>query len=141
MTAKSKTKIMRGIVSLLLTAILVAAGLPLAAQEDEMMLPARDPAELQRPAVAFSHARHAEQLDCNRCHHDFDAWGNNTVEEDGQACADCHEASAGTNPVPLTRAYHLQCKGCHQDLNAAGQAKALPVMCGQCHVRQPRSAS
>ncbi len=135
MTGKFKTKIIRGTMALLLTVSLVAASLPLAAQEDEMMLPARDPAGLERPAVAFSHARHAEQLDCRRCHHDFDALGNNTVEEDGQACADCHSRSPGPNPVSLTRAYHLQCKGCHQALNATGQATALPVMCGQCHVR------
>ncbi len=135
MTGKFKTKIIRGTMALLLTVSLVAASLPLAAQEDEMMLPARDPAGLERPAVAFSHARHAEQLDCRRCHHDFDVLGNNTVDEDGQACADCHTSSPGSNPVPLTRAYHLQCKGCHQALNAAGQATPLPVMCGQCHVR------
>ncbi len=141
MTAKSKLKILRGMVLFLATAGLLAVSLPLAAQEDEMMLPARDPGELQRPAVAFSHARHADQLNCNRCHHDFDALGNNTVEEDGQACSDCHEATPGANPIPLTRAYHLQCKGCHQALIASGQSDALPVMCGQCHVRQSRPAS
>ncbi len=138
MTVKSKAKIIRGMVLFLATVSLVAASLPLAAQEDEMMLPARDPAGLQRPAVAFSHSDHADQLNCNRCHHDFDALGNNTVEEDGQACADCHEATPGANPIPLTRAYHLQCKGCHQALIAAGQGAAPPVMCGQCHVRQSR---
>jgi ribosomal protein S27E len=42
------------------------------------------------------------------------------------------------NPVPLTRAFHLQCKGCHRTQTAAGRGP-LPVMCGQCH--RPASAS
>ena len=72
-------------------------------------------------------------LSTNHLSLDYDELGNN-LGSDGQACADCHTATGGDNPVPLTRAFHIQCKGCHQALNAAGD-KTPPVMCGQCHVR------
>ena len=133
MIANKKSKARLSIIVLIVMVSMAAAVLPLNAQEDEIMLPDRDAATLQRPTVTFSHARHAETLECLRCHHDYDEWGNNTGG-DGQACAECHTNSGGNNPIPLTLAFHKQCKGCHQTVNATGR-KALPVMCGQCHVR------
>ena len=118
---------------LLVTGSIAAVALPLAAQDDVMLFPDRSPAGLQRPVVSFSHVRHADELECLRCHHDFDELGNNTGG-DGQACAECHAATSGDNPIPLTLAFHTQCKGCHQALNASGR-KTPPVMCGQCHIR------
>ena len=133
MVGKIKANTKLNVTIVFVIVCLVAVTLPLYAQEDVMVLPGREPATLQRPAVTFSHARHAEELECLRCHHDYDAMGNNTGG-DGQSCADCHTPSGGENPIPLTLAFHMQCKGCHQDLNTAG-GKALPVMCGQCHIR------
>lgn len=109
----------------------LALNLPVRAQDDVMRLAGSGPAKLRRPAVVFAHARHAEAIDCLRCHHDIDDYGVNRGS-DGQPCGDCHTPEAGDNPVPLTRAFHLQCKGCHQDQTAAGRGQ-LPLMCGQCH--------
>jgi len=112
---------------------LLTAAMPLAAQEDEMVLAGLDATWQTRPPVVFPHARHTERLDCTRCHHDYDAYGNNAGGE-GQACADCHTAAAVASPVPLMRAYHLQCRGCHRKALMADQGTP-PVMCGQCHRR------
>lgn len=132
---KDKRQTMRRnwIITVLWVAGLLAAAMPLAAQDDEMRLPGAGAALPTRPAVVFPHSRHADRLDCTRCHHDYDANGNN-VGGDGQPCAACHSPAAETNPVPLMRAYHLQCRGCHREALADGQGSP-PVMCGQCHRR------
>ena len=84
----------------------------------------------RRPPSVFVHDEHNEAAgieECNECHH---------VYEDGQLledessedyrCAECHEQDGGDN-LPLMKAYHTNCKGCHI------QAKKGPVMCGDCH--------
>ncbi|MBW2078138.1 MAG: cytochrome c3 family protein [Deltaproteobacteria bacterium] len=102
-------------------------------QEDLMVLNHQQIGPHQRPLVRFSHARHLEAIDCSRCHHDNDQYGANMGGE-GQACSECHGMNKA-NPVPLTRAFHLQCKGCHLDLIRKGGISA-PVMCGQCHKKE-----
>jgi len=114
-------------------ALVLTAAMPLAAQEDEMLLAPSDAATQTRPPVVFPHAQHTERLECTRCHHDYDANGNN-IGGDGQACTDCHTPTARTNPVPLMRAFHVQCRGCHQAALNTDQGTP-PVMCGQCHRR------
>lgn len=88
----------------------------------------------QRPSVVFPHEQHANVLDCVRCHHDFDQYGNNLGSE-GQRCSDCHSRVAGTNPVPLEEAFHMQCKQCHVRLMVK-KTPSGPVMCGECHFRK-----
>lgn len=89
----------------------------------------------QRPPVKFNHDKHFETIDCDRCHHVYDEKGNNIGGDEGQACSECHSlSSTEENAVPLVRAFHIQCKTCHEDLLAGGE-KSGPVMCGQCHVR------
>ena len=88
----------------------------------------------QRPLVRFDHDKHSSSMKCSRCHHDYDKYGNNKVEEDGQACTACHEKKNGKTRIPLEQALHTQCKNCHEDLRAQGAGNA-PVMCGECHVR------
>ncbi len=101
-------------------------------QEEVMRLQGDGTKASQRPAVVFPHEKHAELMDCSRCHHDYDAYGVNKGDE-GRRCAECH-GSGKANPVPLQRAYHEQCLSCHERVNAR-QNRNLPVMCGQCHVR------
>jgi hypothetical protein len=87
----------------------------------------------QRPLVQFNHEKHTETIDCLRCHHDYDKYGNNKGGE-GQSCAACHEKAASEKQrIPLETAFHAQCKSCHEDLRAKGSAGG-PVMCGECHI-------
>lgn len=102
-------------------------------QDEIIVLNSSELGRHQRPLVSFKHEMHAEEIECLRCHHEYDDYGVNSGG-DGQRCAECHTASAGSNPVPLMRAFHLQCKGCHQKLSKTGDTK--PRMCGQCHSRK-----
>ncbi len=86
----------------------------------------------KRPPAAFKHDEHNENAgieQCNVCHHvytdgEFDEWDSS----EGVPCYECHAIEDSENDFELTRAYHVQCKGCHQ------KEKAGPVMCAECHV-------
>jgi hypothetical protein len=119
------------------TSILRVAGLCLSlsfafSQEDEFLLQHEEIGKHQRPLVRLNHERHSEIIDCNRCHHDYDENGNNTGE-DGQSCSGCHgTVESEENPVPLMKAFHIRCKGCHEKRILRGKTSG-PVMCGTCH--------
>ena len=90
----------------------------------------------QRPPALFNHDAHnelAEIEECNECHHIYDEDGNLQEDEssEDQTCADCHELAAVGNKPALMKAFHTNCKGCHLDRRKG------PVMCGQCHIRNP----
>lgn len=122
-------RILLGVIGCAVTALVVSLAW---SQEDMMTLKGEGTTPSQRPAVVFPHEKHAELMECSRCHHDYDAFGGNKGSE-GRRCAECH-GNGGTNPVPLQRAYHEQCLSCHERVNAR-QNRSLPVMCGRCHVR------
>jgi len=89
----------------------------------------------QRPAAVFRHDEHnesAEIEECNECHHVYDDDGKLLEDEssEDQRCSDCHELKASGRQLALMKAFHTNCKGCHQE------KKNGPVMCGQCHVRR-----
>jgi len=114
-----------------LFAVALSAGPAVRAQDEVMVLEDEALAPLERPPVTFPHERHAEIIDCTRCHHDYDRYGAN-LGGDGQKCSTCHAADSQDGPMPLKRAFHLQCKSCHERLNSR-EGMQLPVMCGQCH--------
>jgi len=105
--------------------------------QDDMRLINSDAFENpQRPPALFNHEEHnelAEIEECNACHHVYDDDGQLIEDEssEDELCADCHELEASGRKPPLMRAFHLNCKGCHMKKNRG------PVMCGQCHVRNP----
>jgi hypothetical protein len=101
------------------------------AQEEVIQISSSELGEHQRPLVTFSHQRHADMTECARCHHDFDEFGSNHGG-DGQPCGECHASMPGPNPVPLMKAFHLQCKGCHKKAAATGRYNP-PRTCGRCH--------
>jgi hypothetical protein len=79
--------------------------------------------------VRFMHSRHAATLggDCATCHHyrPADSSASETV-----ACRACHQEAF--NPdyqgrIGLKAAYHMQCIGCHEDMEVG------PVACEGCH--------
>jgi hypothetical protein len=88
----------------------------------------------QRPAAVFPHESHNEKAkieNCNACHHVYAA--GKLVEDESsedRRCSDCHGLEDAGRQPGLMKAFHLNCKGCHQE-----QQKG-PVMCGECHVRR-----
>lgn len=104
------------------------------AQDAEIALKSAELGVHQRPIVNLTHEKHSAVIDCVRCHHDLDQFGNNKGSE-GQSCSECHPKRAGANQVPLREAFHTQCKACHQQLRLRGTPSG-PVMCGECHIRK-----
>jgi hypothetical protein len=88
----------------------------------------------QRPSAVFPHDAHNEKArieSCNQCHHVYE--DGKLVEDESsedQRCSDCHGVEAAGSQPGLMKAFHLNCKGCHQE------QKKGPVMCGECHVRR-----
>ena len=81
--------------------------------------------------VLFDHKTHTADsgygLSCLDCHH--------TEEEEDvtnpDLCGDCHEFETEDEEIPKRAdAFHLQCTGCHQDVESG------PVLeeCTSCHV-------
>ena len=90
----------------------------------------------QRPPALFRHDEHNEAAEieaCNECHHVYDDDGKLLEDEssEDQRCSECHEVEASGRRPGLMKAFHTNCKGCHQERNTG------PVMCGQCHARRP----
>jgi hypothetical protein len=114
---------------------------PVFPQDDVMELQPEGVKNFERPLVKFSHGKHAQVINCSRCHHDYDKYGNNAIkgEEDveGRHCAECHEVKPvkGQNRLGLIDAFHMQCRGCHERMRAEDKT-AGPVACGECHVRK-----
>ena len=105
------------------------------AQEEMVVINSDDFEDSQRPPVIFRHDEHneaAEIEECNECHHVYDDDGKLVEDEssEDQRCSDCHEVKASGRRLALMKAFHTNCKGCHQE------KKNGPVMCGQCHVRR-----
>jgi hypothetical protein len=104
-------------------------------QEDMQVLDNSEFDNPQRPPAFFDHDTHNENAgidDCSRCHHLFDKNGQKLEDEssEDQMCSDCHgPADEGRKPG-LMKAYHLNCKGCHQEKQKG------PILCAQCHVRE-----
>ena len=103
-------------------------------QEDMVIINSDDFDSSQRPPTVFRHDEHneaAEIEECNECHHVYDDDGKLVEDEssEDQLCSDCHELKSSGRQLALMKAFHTNCKGCHQE------KKNGPVMCGQCHVR------
>ena len=87
----------------------------------------------QRTPSVFVHDEHNEIAgidDCTVCHHVYE--DGELVEDESsedQSCSDCHSLEGGDGQPSLMKAYHLNCKGCHQD-----EGKG-PILCGECHIK------
>jgi hypothetical protein len=105
-------------------------------------------------AVTFDHAMHADMASCATCHHhttglpaeDVRCVGCHgaSAQTDEVGCTGCHTTSPGsakkmkesqatnlfhTDTTGLKRAYHLQCLGCHKEMEAASG-------CEDCHAKK-----
>jgi hypothetical protein len=86
----------------------------------------------QRTPSVFLHDAHNENAGieaCNVCHHVFDENGKRVEDEssEDERCSECHELAASGRRPGLMKAFHLRCKGCHQE------ERKGPIMCGECH--------
>ncbi len=118
---------------LIFAAVLVFLMLPAFSQEEMEVIEDRGFQTKQRPPAVFKHDEHnetAEIEECNECHHVYE---NGVKIEDesseDQPCSECHSEENSDDQPRLVKAFHLNCKGCHQ------AAKKGPIMCGECHVR------
>ncbi len=118
-------------VTVLFSIVAVLSGF---SQEDVKTVQDRafNPRTMERPPVIFLHDAHNEKAkieQCSACHHEYkDGKKLEDGSSEGTACSECHKSGDKENPLPLIRAYHLQCKGCH------AEKRKGPVMCGECHV-------
>ena len=118
---------------LMVPAICIFLILPALSQEEMAVIEDDGFQKRQRPPAVFKHDDHNELAEieaCNECHHIYD---NGEIQEDesseDQLCSECHTEKSSDNQPGLKKAFHLNCKGCHQ------AKKKGPIMCGQCHVR------
>jgi hypothetical protein len=110
------------------------------AQEAEITLESTDVfAKKQRPAVMFNHEMHYDRYpDCVECHHIYEYNGSekeNVWSGEEQTCSECHKLEKADKKIPLMKAFHNNCTGCHRKL-AKENEKAGPVTCGECHIRE-----
>jgi hypothetical protein len=113
--------------------VTVIFALPTFSQEDMEVIENDGFSKRQRPPAVFKHDEHnenAEIEECNECHHVFED-GKRLEDEssEGQSCSDCHDENGSDDRPRLIKAFHLNCKGCHQT------TKKGPIMCGECHIR------
>jgi hypothetical protein len=123
---------------ILLVTVILGIALVIAtaySQEDMQFVDNSEFDNPQRPPAVFDHDTHNENAgidDCSQCHHLFDENGQKLEGEssEDQMCSDCHGPTDEGRKPGLMKAYHLNCKGCHQK-NQKG-----PILCAQCHVRE-----
>jgi len=83
--------------------------------------------ENRHDPVTFSHLMHTEMTeDCATCHH-------HSPTGETPSCGECHGAPfdpKNLNMPGLKGAYHLQCLGCHREMDTG------PVGCTECHAKK-----
>jgi hypothetical protein len=104
---------------------------------DVMIIDNKDYKSKRRGPVTFSHLKHAKdyKISCWDCHHEYEDNVNVWVPWSETArCADCHDPGKGEGKmVGLQKAYHENCKTCHQQL-ADQKKKTGPYRgCFGCH--------
>ncbi|NVM21706.1 MAG: cytochrome c3 family protein [Desulfobacterales bacterium] len=123
----------------ILVSILAFVLIPAYSQEDIVTLEDDAFGDRQRPAAVFAHEEHNEKAEieeCNVCHHLYQH-GEKVEDESSESmgCADCHNVKEGYPTMPLMKAYHDMCQGCHKEKGEG------PITCGECHPRGEPVAS
>lgn len=82
-------------------------------------------AQSKKSPVTFAHAKHSEEINCLKCHHDAKS------SADAQSCFVCHGSDPDIPDPSVSGAkenpFHIRCRGCHQE-----QGKG-PTKCKDCH--------
>lgn len=92
--------------------------------------------------VTFTHRKHAldYKVSCWDCHHEFKDGKNVWAPwENTSPCSECHDPVKTQDKVwNLQKAFHVNCKNCHQDL-AAKKMKTGPYKkCFGCHKEEKK---
>lgn len=74
--------------------------------------------------VLFTHSVHTEDysIDCLDCHH-------NIEDDETYNCSECHEETGDEYLPSRADAFHAQCIGCHEEIDAG------PMECNSCHLK------
>jgi len=90
----------------------------------------------ERTRSVFRHESHNEKAGidaCKDCHHVYkDGKRLEDASSEDKRCSDCHGPTNSGGTPSLRKAFHLNCRGCHEK---AGKG---PVMCGECHLKENR---
>ena len=90
----------------------------------------------ERSQAVFRHESHNEKAkidDCNTCHHVFKAGKKlEDASSEDKRCSDCHGPTNSGGTPSLRKAFHFNCRGCHE------KSIKGPVMCGECHIKGDR---
>ncbi len=92
----------------------------------------------RRGPVSFTHLKHAKNynISCWECHHEYEDSTNVWVpwSDETPGCADCHDPGKGEGKMyGLQKAYHVNCRGCHQKLKEQGKKTGPYRGCFECH--------
>jgi hypothetical protein len=80
----------------------------------------------KRPSVLFPHGAHVKTISCTVCHHK-----DKDPTRPGK-CGKCHPVKGiNEKAIPMTDAFHTQCKACHKEHTAKGVS--VPTKCNECH--------
>ncbi|MBN2124287.1 MAG: cytochrome c3 family protein [Deltaproteobacteria bacterium] len=94
----------------------------------------------RRGPVRFTHKRHALDygISCWDCHHKYEGGRNDWRPWDETLmCSDCHEAQTDQEKaVNLQKAFHANCKGCHESMAKEGKKTGPHRGCFGCHEKQ-----
>ena len=120
-------------ITLSLCIVIVLAITPAWSQEDMTAVDNSVFDNPQRTPSVFVHDEHNETAgidDCARCHHVY-ADGQLVEDEssEDQSCSECHDMEGTDGQPSLIKAFHANCKGCHQE------QKKGPILCGECHIK------
>ena len=90
----------------------------------------------ERTRSLFRHESHNEKAGidaCNECHHVYkDGKRLEDASSEDRRCLDCHSLTDSGRTPSLRKAFHLNCRGCHE------KSRKGPVMCGECHLKGDR---
>lgn len=91
--------------------------------------------------VIFEHKMHAQdyEVSCWQCHHEFQdgeniwaPWSDTTTR-----CAECHDPITSSGSVSnLQKAYHVNCKICHKEMEIFGEKSIAYRECDTCHISE-----
>ncbi|MEJ2724750.1 MAG: cytochrome c3 family protein [Deltaproteobacteria bacterium] len=90
--------------------------------------------------VIFTHLKHARyyEVSCWDCHHEYEDGKNVWAPWTGTVkCSECHMPSMNVEGVMnLQKAYHVNCKGCHEERAKEGKTHGPYRKCYGCHERE-----